>query len=413
MKGIFVVIDGMGDVGHKLLEGMTPLEAAETPNMDFLAARGEMGIMYPVKPTYVPESDESLLSLFGNDVVFGARGQFEALGHGITLTRGDLALRANFATIDSLVSGNILDRRTGRTLTDEEISELSRAIQRLKLPVKFEFHPTILHQAVLVLRGGFSEHIICNDSTYVQGKTSTLLRVRPVAPTDDEDNSSYTANVLNEFIEKAHEVLENHPVNIERKKRELLSANYILFRSPGIETPNIKQYRRWMSFSYFPLEKGFSSASGMKVFSFEYPKLRDLDSYSVIWEGLKSACKLAPKTIKRHQGSFDYAYIHINEADIAGHDNKPLEKKMMLEHIDKTLFKFLREFAPPNNIKVLVSANHATPCKLKDHSADPVPVLIYNGAIPREKKFTEREARKGILGRVMGKELLEKVGFLR
>jgi 2,3-bisphosphoglycerate-independent phosphoglycerate mutase len=85
----------------------------------------------------------------------------------------------------------------------------------------------------------------------------------------------------------------------------------------------------------------------------------------------------------------------------------------MLEYIDKTLFNFLRKFAPPNNIKVVITADHSTPCKLKNHSADPVPVLFFNGSIPKEKKFNETEARKGLLGRINGKELLGKIGFLK
>ncbi len=413
MKGIFVVIDGMGDLPNKMLGNKTPLEVAEIPNMDFLATRGEMGIMYPVKPGYVPESDESLLSIFGNDLTFGNRGQLEAIGEGVKLTRGDLALRANFATIDSLESGNILDRRTGRTLTDNEIEILSAEINKIKLPVDFLFKPTILHQAVLVLRGGFSENVLGNDSTYIQGKSHSVTKVKSVRPLDEDDNSTYTANVLNEFSKKVFEVLDKHYVNEERRRKGLLPANYILFRCPGIDTPKVKQYRKWMSMSYFPLEKGFSIVSGMDLCTFDYPKLKDLDSYSNIWEGLKKACKNAEKCVKKNHKKYDYIYVHFNEPDLAGHDNKPVEKKMMLEYIDKTFFKFLKRFAPPKKINVLVTSNHSTPCKLKDHSADPVPVLLFNGGIPREKKFNEKEARKGILGRIVGNDLLKKVGFVR
>jgi len=412
MKGIFVIIDGMGDLPNKLLEDKTPLEVAETLNMDFLATRGEMGIFYPVKPGFVPESDESILSIFDNGVSFGNRGQLEAIGEGVSLTRGDLALRANFATIDSIKSGNILDRRTGRTLTEKEIEILSKDLNKIQLSCKFEFIPTILHQALLVLRGGFSENVLGNDSTYFQGKAQSVTQIKSIVSLDEEENSQYTANLLNEFVKKAHNVLENHWVNEERKKKGLMPANYILVRCPGIEKPKVKQYKKWMSFSYFPLEKGFSSISGMEVFSFDYPKLDNLDSYSNIWDGLKKACKFAEKTIKKNHKKFDYAYIHFNEPDLAGHDNKPIEKKMMIEYIDKTFFKFLRKFCPPKSMKVVVSANHSTPCKLKNHSSDPVPVLFFNGSIPREKKFNEKEARKGILGRMVGSEMLKKVGFI-
>ncbi|MFH1326639.1 MAG: 2,3-bisphosphoglycerate-independent phosphoglycerate mutase [archaeon] len=414
VKGILVIIDGMGDIPNKQLENMTPLGAANTPNMDFLATRGEMGILYPVRPGFTPESDESVISLFGNDLVFGTRGQLEAIGADLELTRGDLALRANFSTIDSIDKGNILDRRAGRTLTARETEILADEInKKVKLPCEFLFVPTLQHQAVLVFRGGFSENVLGNDPTYIQGKTSQITKIKYPSPLDDDENSQYTANILNEFVKKSHEILKNHYINQERKEKGLLPTNYILFRGLGIEPPKLKKYKKWLSITYFPLEKGFSKVSGMEVFSFDYPKLKEIDSYSNIWEGLKKACKFAIKTIKKQHKNFDYAYIHINEPDLAGHDNKPIEKKLMLEYIDKTLFAFLRKFAPPNNVVVVVTANHSTPCKFKDHSAEPVPVLVYNGSLPREKKFNEVEAKKGTLGRIVGKDFFKKIGFNR
>src|SRR3989344_2507170 len=113
MKGVLVVLDGLGDLPHSALGEKTPLEAAVTPNMDFLASRGEMGFMYPVKPGFIPESDEGTLSLFGNNLGNSSRGQLEARGVDLKLVRGDLAFRTNFATIDSFEKGNVLDRRAG------------------------------------------------------------------------------------------------------------------------------------------------------------------------------------------------------------------------------------------------------------------------------------------------------------
>ncbi|MEJ2267810.1 MAG: hypothetical protein P8X70_01915 [Nanoarchaeota archaeon] len=162
-----------------------------------------------------------------------------------------------------------------------------------------------------------------------------------------------------------------------------------------------------------PVEMGFSQFSDMGIFSFEYPKLKKLDAYSNLWEGLKKACRFNIKILKRIYKKFDYVYIHLKETDAAGHDNKPLEKKAMLEYIDKTLIKFLRKFAPPKKIKVVITADHSTPCKLKEHSADPVPVLFYNNSIPKEKRFSEKECRKGSLGKIIGKDLLKKVRFVK
>jgi len=411
MKGMLVIIDGMGDLPNKQLEGKTPLEAADTPNLDFLAARGEMGYMYPVKPGFIPESDEAIVSIFGNDLIASTRGQLEARGAGIKLTRGDLALRVNFATIDNLKEGNIIDRRAGRTLTTVEAETLSKALNKISLPCKFVFESTNQHRAVLVFRGGFSDSILGNDATYTQGKAQGINKIKACKSTDDDENSQYTSNIVNEFLEKAYEVLKNHPVNKLRKSRGLLPANYLLVRGAGIEPPKLKQYKKWASPSYMPLEIGFSQASGMSVFAFEYPELKDLDAYDNLYEGLKKACKFNIKILKKVYKKFDYAYIHLKETDLPGHDNKPLEKKIMLEYIDKNFFKFIRRFAPPNKIQVVVTADHSTPCKIKNHSADPVPVLFYNDSNLKEKKFSEKEARLGTLGRMNGPELLKKVGF--
>jgi 2,3-bisphosphoglycerate-independent phosphoglycerate mutase len=432
MKGILVILDGLGDLPLKQLGDKTPLEAAEMPNLDFLATRGQMGYMWSVRQGFVPESDEAVVSIFGNDLINSSRGQLEARGAGLKLTRGDLALRANFATIESLSSGKILDRRVGRTLTTSEAEILGKALNKINLPCKFEFKSTNQHRAALVLKGGFSDNITGNDYTYTKGQATSADMIGTFKPLDEDENSVYTANILKEFVDKAYEVLNNHPVNEERRKKGLMPANFLLMRGAGIETPKLKFYKKWMAINYMPLEKGFAKVCGMENFSFEYPKLKGLDAYSNLWEGLKKACEFAEKMIKKNFKDFDYAYVHIKETDLPGHDNKPFEKKHMLEYIDKTFFKFLSSFAPPNKIKVVVTGDHSTPCKLKAHSADPVPVLFYNQSIPKPSifsferffkkeedkkpetkgiKFCEREAKKGKLGGFLGKELFAKVGF--
>ncbi len=414
MKGVFVIIDGLGDLPNKQLNDMTPLEAAQTPNMDFLAARGEFGYIYPVRPGFIPESDEAIVSLFGNDLISSTRGQLEARGTDLKLTRGDLALRANFATIDSLEWGNILDRRVGRTLTTAEALLLAKALNKIKMPCEFVFKPTIQHRGVLVFRGGFSDNVVGNDYTYIQGRNAAIDKVVKCKVLDDDDNSQYTANLINEFLERAYEVLNNHPVNLERVRKGLMPANYLMVRGAGIEVPKLKQYKKWISANYMPLEIGISNVSGMRNFSFEYPALENIDSYENLWKGLRRACKHSINVIKKNIKKADYVYIHLKEVDTAGHDNKPIEKKLMLEYIDITLFKYIRSIAPQYKIKVVVTGDHSTPCKFKGHSADPVPVLFYNcGQIPSPKKFCEKECRKGSLGRMNGNELFQKVGFVR
>jgi 2,3-bisphosphoglycerate-independent phosphoglycerate mutase len=369
-----------------------------------------MGYMYPVRPDFVPESDEAIVSLFGNELISSTRGQLEARGTDIKLTRGDLAFRVNFATVDNSRK-KIIDRRAGRTLTTEEAEELARTINEIEMPFGFVFEPTIQHRASLVFRGGFSDNISGNDFVYYKGKVKVSNVVAKCLTLDEEENTLYTINVVNDFLEKAADVLKNHPINEERVKKGLLPANYLLIRGAGIETPKLKQYKKWVALGYMPLEKGFAKTSGMKVYGFDYPKLKGVDSYQNLYDGLKLTCKRSIKMIKKFHKLYDYAYIHIKETDLPGHDNKPFEKKAMIEYVDKTLFKFLRRFAPHKKINIVVTADHSTPCNLKTHSADPVPVLFYNNSLLKEKHFSEKEARVGSLRKILGKDLLKVVGF--
>ncbi|MEM4325759.1 MAG: alkaline phosphatase family protein [Candidatus Pacearchaeota archaeon] len=430
MKGILIILDGLGDLPLEKFSNKTPLEIAETPNLDFFAERGEMGCMYPVKPNFIPESDEAIVSIFGNELIQSTRGQLEARGIGLKLTRGDLAFRVNFGTIDSIETGNILDRRGGRTLTIGEAEALSKAINKIKLPCEFIFKPTIGHRAVFVLKGGFSDNVTGNDLTYLKGTIVGSNKISPFKALDDEDNTQYTVNILNEFMVKAYNVLNTHPINEMRRKKGLLPANFLLMRGPGIDPPKLRFYRKWLAIAYMPLEIGFSKISGMDVFSFDYPKLKNFDSYENLKEGLKKACLFSIKILKSKFKNYEYAYVHIKETDLPGHDNKPIEKKEMIEFIDKTFFKFLREFAPLNKINIVITGDHSTPCKLKNHSADPVPVLFYRGGSPKikekinsnkekneenqkkTKKFCEKNAKEGNLGSFLGKDLFEKVNFL-
>lgn len=412
MKGVLVILDGLGDLPHKALNGQTPLEAAETPNLDFLANRSDMGLLNSVKPGYTPQSDEAIVSIFGNQLSSSTRGQLETRGTDIKLTRGDLAFRTNFATIDSKKE-NIIDRRAGRTLTTAEAEELAKALNKIKMPKDFVFSSTIQHRGVLVFRGGFSDNISGNDLHYANSKNAD--KVVQLKPSDDSENAQYSANIVNEFLEKAYEVLNNHPINEKRRQKGLMPANYLLLRGPGIENPKLKFYRKWMSVAYMPLEIGFARTSGMSVFSFPYPRLRKLDVYENLYKSLRKASKFSIRTLKKNYKRFDYAYVHIKETDVPGHDNKPFDKKAMIEHLDKTLFRFLRKFAPAKNVKVIVTGDHSTPCRLKNHSSDPVPVLYFpaDGRGPKEQSFSEKEAKKGILGRMTGFELLKKTDFVK
>jgi 2,3-bisphosphoglycerate-independent phosphoglycerate mutase len=411
MKKMLIILDGASGRGVKAFNGKTSLDAAETPNLDYLTKKGKMGYMYPINEKIVPGSDDSILSIFGNDYKKYGRGIFEAIGVGVELTRGDLALRTNFGTIENLKSKKVIDRRAGRTLSTKEAKILAKALnEQIKLPCKFKFYSTIQHRGVLVLRGGFSDNITNIDPEYSNGKNSEFKFSEPL---DDEEITKYTANILNAFVSEAYKVLENHPINLKRKKKGLMPANFFFTRGAEVKKPKLKQYKSWMSINPMPLEIGISKASGMNVFSFNYPALKKIDVYRNLYAGLEKTIKFAIKTIKKQHKHYSGCYIQLKETDIPGHDNKPFEKKKMLEIIDKKFFGFIRKFAEKNKILLVVTCDHSTPCKLKMHSADAVPVLVSGKEADESEKFCEKEAKQGSLGKMYGRNFFKKTGLNR
>ncbi len=407
MKKILVVLDGASDLPVKELGYKTPLEAADTPNLDYFSENGSLGYMYPIDENTVPGSDNSLIAIFGNNPKKCKRGIYEAMGLGIKLKRGDLALRTNFGTVDNLKNKKVIDRRAGRTLTSTQASILAKALnEKIKLPCKFEFKAGVQHRGVLVLRGGFSDNITNTDPEWNPGKETHFKFCEPL---DEDENSKHTANIINDFLDQAFKILDAHPENEFRRKKGLLPANMLFTRGGGVDSPEIKPYNTWMSINPMPLETGIALASKMTNFSFKYPELSKRDVYDVLYKGLNKTINFAIKTIKKRHKDFIGCYVQFKETDVPGHDNKPLEKKKMIEIIDKNFFGFLRKFIPGRELRLVVTCDHSTPCNLKKHSFHPVPVLVYDGKAPdNSKRFTEKDSKTGKLGKFYGKDFIEK-----
>jgi len=413
MKTFLIILDGVGDRNSKEIKKKTPLEAASTPNLDFFSENGKLGYMYSIKENYVPESDNAITSILGNDLFVAARGQLEAIGAEIRTEHGDLALRTNFGTITNLKDGKIIDRRAGRTLSTKEALILAKAINKgVKLPCKFIFKPTVQHRGVLAFRGGFSDNITNTDPSYrVKGKFSLKDELRYSEPLDEEESSKLSANILNSFTEQSYLILNNHPINQLRIKNNLLPANIILSRDPGTEIPQLKKLiGNWAAVVSMPLEIGIAKLTGMQVFSFSYPQLENPDIYHNLYLGLSTSINFAKNIINRIFNKFDKFYIHFKETDVPGHDNKPEEKRKMIEMIDKDFLSFLKTLNEKEKIKIIITADHATPCSLKSHSSDPVPFLIFGeGKDNKEKakRFTEKDSLRGSLGKIYGKDVLK------
>jgi 2,3-bisphosphoglycerate-independent phosphoglycerate mutase len=298
-----------------------------------------------------------------------------------------------------------LDRRAGRTLTTKEARILADAINKgVKLPFPFEFVPTIQHRGVLVIRGGFSDNISPIDTD----KSGKLTFSYP--EDDNDDEAKLSAELLNSFVRQSHRILNGHPINISRAKKGFYAANVVLCRGAGSELPKFKKIKgKWIALGYMPLEKGIARILGMELYKFGYPKLKGMDAYENLYSGLKLATKYAYKMIKKYKNKYDYFYVHFKETDSPGHDNKPFDKVKMIEMIDERFFYYLKRII--GDARLIITADHATPCRLKAHSADPVPVLTYPNPKGKEseQRFTEEQALMG--KKVAGRKLLDEKMF--
>lgn len=417
-KIIYVIIDGVGDRPHPDLNGLTPTEAALTPNLDSLSSDGVMGLVTPVDDDFPPESDSAVFSMLGYDVTksYAGRGVVEAIGSDLDFRNGDLALRGNFATINDDLE--IIDRRAGRNLTHKEAVDLSSSINselHLTENATFTLLPTIGHRVTLIIKHptiSLTSNISNTDPAYERVGSISIARenvdhmnINESKQLDDVPTSKKSSNLINEFTAKAIDILKDHPINIIREKEGNLPANSLLFRDAGSslpsELPLSKRFNKTFAcLADMPVELGIAKITGMHPV-----KSNSVNDYL---HKAKQTVELLKK--------FDVVYVHLKGPDEPGHDGDAKLKKEIIENIDSLFFKFLLDNLNFNDVIYAVTGDHSTPCILKAHSSDPVPLLIsfsnlVSSSQPKDSsiRFTEKNGFIGSLGKLKGIEVLPKI----
>ena len=421
-KILYIVLDGLGDGSYpcKELGNRTPLEAASTPTMDMLAREGQTGVMYTVGKDIAPESDIAVISILGYDAMryYTGRGPLEALAVGLRINDGDLAFRANFATRGA--GRCIKDRRVGRNLSTEEATQLCKEIKKKvkleSLPATFKFKSTLEYRGVLVIRGvkdKLSGYVTNTDPAYTKhgllgvakktGKFENVVEYcAPTKDCPDPAAACRSALLVNEFTLKSCEVLDQSEINKNRIKKGYLPANLILLRDAGDRLPKLPSIknrfkRNFGCFVEMPTEEGVALLTGMKIVPIP-PPTKDLKTdYS-----LRSSMTL--KYIERYDG----LYIHIKGPDVSGHDGDAVKKKAVIEAIDQYYLTPLINNIDLDKTIVAITADHSTPCRLKSHSEDPVPLLISGGNIKPDSTrfFSEKACLSGKIGKIRGTQLM-------
>ncbi|MHB8357904.1 MAG: 2,3-bisphosphoglycerate-independent phosphoglycerate mutase [Thermoplasmataceae archaeon] len=377
-KIVLIVLDGLGDRPNKILHGRTALQAAYRPNLNHLASLGINGVMHPIKPGIRSGSDTSHLSLLGYDPeeVYTGRGPFEALGLGLEVLPGDIAFRANFGTVDS--GGIVMDRRADRISqgTDLLASSLNMNIDGYIFRVK----EGVEHRAALVIHGpGLSSAVTDSDPHEVGKKVETVKGV--------DEAGKRTAELVNRFLEKARNILRNHPVNTERIKNGLKPANEVLLRGAG-KAPDLipfeKKYgMKGACIAGIPMITGLCNMLGMDIIKVKGATGRTDTNY----EGKVSALI---NTLKTH----DFVILNFKGTDVAGHDGDPILKKIVIERVDRAIAPLKNQL---ENTAIAITGDHSTPCEMKDHSGDHLPILFVTSGNLRDrvKRFDEISCMEG------------------
>lgn len=372
-KIVMLVMDGLGGLPMQP-GGKTELETAKTPNMDRLAAEGTLGQTLPIDYGITPGSGPAHLSLFGYNPVEHevGRGVLEALGVGMYVHTGDVAVRGNFCTIDA--EGKISDRRAGR-IPSEEAAPLVEKLKAIELPgVKIEVKHVKEYRFALVMRGeGLSPDL---DETDPQRTGVPPLDVVARSP-----EAQRTADLFNRWIAEAKKILADQP-----------KANCLTLRGFATD-PRLVPFKdrynlRAACVAVYPMYKGVSSLVGMDVieFSGESPT----DEF---------------KAVERIWNDYDFFFVHIKKTDSYGEDGNFDGKVHIIEGVDEALPELLKL----NPDVLIITGDHSTPCKLKSHSWHPVPFLLYAPQTARpdtQTSFGERACAQGGLGTINSLEAM-------
>jgi len=392
-KAILIICDGLGDRPCKELSYKTPLEAAKKQNLNALAKNAACGLMYSLAPSIRAGSDTAHLNIFGYNVkkYYLGRGPLEALGLKMQLQQGDIAFRANLATVDK--KGIIVDRRAGRIDNSEPFAKL---IDGLEIKgVKFIVKAGTAHRLALIMRGKGLSPKISDSDPHEDG-----LKPKEIKALDDSKEAAFTASVLNEFLKKVHSLLSGNKLNRERKKKGLLQANFVLTRGAGVfkRVPSFEERYglKACCIAGAGLYKGIARFVGMDVLDVE-------GATGKANTNIKAKINRAIKSLQE----YDFVFVHIKGTDIFGHDGDAKGKKKFIEKIDLALKPLLKL----KDVLVVITADHSTPCCMKDHSGDAVPVLIWGPGIRSDTvdEFSERACAQGYYRFNSGIDLMNEI----
>ena len=395
MKYIVVLGDGMADEPIPALGGRTPLDAAVTPVLDELAGKGILGTVQNVPAGMAPGSDVANLSVLGYDPAanYSGRSPLEALSVGVQMEDDDVIFRSNIVTLtepEPYAQKTILDHSSGEISTaDADI--LMDAIRAEFNSDTFRFYTGTSYRHILVWKHG---------------------RVSALEPPHDHLGKIIgdylpQEKVLRDMMERSFDILNNHPLNLARAAAGKHKANSLWFWGAGTK-PKVQNFKEKTGLtgamiSAVDLLKGIAVGAGMKVYNVPGAT----GSIDTNWEGkAQAAIDALLKDV------CDYAYIHVEAPDEMGHQGRMEDKVKSIEYLDSRLIARVKQAmeAAGEDYRMLILPDHPTPLRIRTHTSNPVPYLLYDSTHEQKKRerFTEESARNADHFEPNGYKLLER-----
>lgn len=398
MKYVVILGDGMADEPIESLGNKTILQAADTPFLDMLSKKSEIGMVHTVPDGMAPGSDTANLSVLGYDpkIYYSGRSPLEALSIGVPMTDTDIALRCNIVTISEeegvpYEEHTIIDHSSSEIST-EDCGILLEAVRKELENDIFKFY----------LGTSYRHCTIWHNGSVVKLTPPHDVLGQKVGPNLPETES------LREMMKKSYEILKNHPLNIERKKKGLNPANSCWFwgagTKPALSSFEEKTGKKGVMISAVDLLKGIAVGAGMD-------NIIVPGADGTLHTNYEGKANAAIKALT--EDGYDFAYIHVEAPDEMGHQGSVERKIKAVENLDgrviKTVVEGLKKSGEP--FRVIVTPDHPTPIRLRTHVAKPVPYLLYDSTeeLDRTWNYNEAEAEASKNYVANGHQLIDKL----
>ena len=380
MKYVIVLGDGMADEPIESLGGKTPLEYADTPVMDAISKKSELGMVHTIPEGMKPGSDTANLSVMGYDPkkYYSGRSPLEALSIGVPMKDTDIALRCNIVTLSEeegpFWQRTIIDHSSSEIST-EECAVLLEEVAKQLANEEFQFYVGTSYRHCLI---------------WDKGQVVDLTQPHDVLGQVIEAYKPET-EVFAKMMELSYDILVNHPINIERKKKGLNPANCCWFwgagTKPMLSSFEEKTGKKGVMISAVDLLKGIGVGAGMKVVEVEGATGGLETNYAGKVEAALNALL---------KDDLDFAYIHVEAPDEMGHQGSVEKKIQAIEYLDERLIRMIKQQmdASGEDYRMMILPDHPTPVKVRTHVAEPVPYLLYDSTKQQshEWHYNEKDA---------------------